>query len=60
MKNIILLFFLIFLSIQLSFAQFESNFDIEIDTLTTEENLHWLEDFKKLESKTKKIQAIQK
>ncbi len=58
MKNTILLFSLILLSIQFSFAQSESNSDIKIDTLTIEENLQWLEDFKKLESKTEKIQAI--
>lgn len=58
MKNIISLFVLFFVSIQFCFAQSENQSDIKTDTLTKEENLNWLEDFKKLESKAEKIQAI--
>lgn len=56
MKHIILLFTFVFLSVQFSFAQSESN--SKIDTLTTEDNLKWLEEFKKIENKAEKIQAI--
>lgn len=58
MKNIFLLSFFTFLFISFSFAQSETHSEIKIDTLTTKENLHWLEDFKKMENKAEKIQAI--